>query len=229
MLGRSLIWSTLCMSMALLSWSPTGAQSGINNVTLGEAEVASLPAAPVNVRVGEGVFPAGVPALTHAHTMGWVYVVQGAHLLIMQGRKDAFQPDTAAWTPAGVEHTHDWDRSQVHKFWFIGTGTNQPTTMPPGFRLLRLTEPLRGVQPGPYTVRLARLTLQPGARTEAIKVVHPEVLIGVSGTASILMTSGNETLKREQVLLVQSGSAYLVRNVSPESAALLVQSLIPKE
>jgi len=229
MLCRNRIWSALSIAITLLSCTPTGAQSGASNVILGEAQVASLPAAPANVRVSEGVFPAGVPAITHTHAMGWVYVVQGAHLLIIQGRKDAFQPGTAAWTPAGVEHTHDWDRSHVHKFWFIGTATNQPTTMPPGFRLFRLTEPLGGLQPGPYIVRLARLTLQPGARTEAIKVLQPEVLIGVSGTASILMTSGSETLKREQVLLVQSGSAYLVRNVSSESAALLVQSLIPKE
>ena len=229
MLNRNLHLVSICIAITILSWSATDAQNGISNVVLGEAVVSSLPAAPVNVRVSEGVFPANVPAITHAHAMGWVYVIQGAHVLIMQGRKDTFQPGAAAWTPAGVEHTHDWDHAQTHKFWFIGTGTNQPTTMLPGFRLFQLTEPLRELQAGPYTVRLARLTLQPGARTQPVKVTQPEVLIGVSGTASILMTSGSQTLKREQVLLVQSGSAYLVRNVYPESTALLIQSLIPKD
>lgn len=229
MVSRSLTWLVLVSAMIFESLSPSGAQTGVTNMILGEAEVANLPAAPVNVRVSEAEFTPITPALTHAHALGWVYVTQGAHVLVMRGRNDKFQPGAAAWTPAGVEHTHDWDRTQVHKFWFIGTGTNQPTAVPPGFRLFHLTETLRGLQSGPYVVRLARLTLQPGAAAQATKVTQPEVLIGVSGTTSILMTSGSQTLKREQVLLVQPGSAYLARNLSPESTALLVQSLIPKD
>lgn len=227
--SRSLSWLVLVSAMIFGSWTPSGAETGITNVIVGEAEAPTLPVAPVNVRVSEGAFASLTPALTHSHAMGWVYVVQGAHVLAIEERKATFQPGAAAWTPAGVEHTHDWDRTQVHKFWFIGIGTNQPTAVPPGFRLFQVTEPLRGLQSGPYTVRLARLTLQPGATTQAIKVTQPEVLIGVSGTASILMTSGTQTLKQEQVLLVQSGSAYLARNISAESATLLIQSLIPKD
>lgn len=226
---REVIAFLICLIVTVVGATAGGAQSGVTSTVLAEAQVPGLPAPPVNVRVSEGTFAPGDPAITHSHAMGWVYVVQGFHILVVGGRTETFRPGQAAWTPAGVTHTHDWDRRQVHKFWFIGMATNQPATLPPGFRLFRLTDPLEGLLDGPYTVRLSQVTVRPGAQTAVVKVVSPELLIGVSGSQSVLTEKGHQTLGPEQVLLLQAGSAYLVRNASAQSAVMLVQSLIPRE
>ncbi len=219
----------LSLAITALAWNPGSAQDGSTITVLGEAQMASPPAAPVNVRVSEGLFQTSAPPLTHSHGAGWVYVIQGTHILMMAGRTETFQPGQAVWTPAGIAHTHDWDRTQAHRFLFIGTATNQPSAVPSGFRLFGLTDPLEGLTGRPYVVRLARVTLQPGVQTAIVKVVTPQVLVGLAGTPSILAMTGIRAIPPEQVLLMQAGSAYQLRNPSSAPGSVLLQSLIESE
>ena len=228
----------LAVGIASLSPTPMGAQSGIVNTTLAEAQLPGMPAAPVNVRVSEWVSNSGATGFTHSHGSGWVYVVRGAHILTMGGRTETFLPGQAVWTPVGVVHTHDWDRTQAHVFWFIGTATNQPPTVPPPpaaqtggvlFRFMGLTAPLEGLLTGSYTVRLSRITLQPGGQTGVVRVTQPQVLIGVTGTMGIVTATGGRVLPADEVMLMQAGSAYMLRNQSAAPAAVLVQALVRQE
>lgn len=224
----------IMVAMALLvvmlgSWYPVAAQSGATIAEVGAVSLTSLPPAPVNIRVSEGQFAIDAPPITHSHAGGWVYVVQGAHILTMGGRTETFQPGQAVWTPAGVAHTHDWSRAQPHRFVFIGIATNQPPTLPPGFRLFSLTDPLSGLGSSAYTVRLIRTGLAPGAQTDIRKVVDPELLIGLSGAATIVTGAETRILNPEQVLLLQAGSAYRMKNGSTDPVSVLIQSLTPRE
>lgn len=228
-LPRSVTFLIMSAALAAMLSQTAGGQSATGAKILGETELTTPPAPPVNVRVSEGTFPPNAPAITHSHAAGWVYVVQGAHVLVMGGRSSIFHPGQAVWTPAGVEHTHDWDRSQTHKFWFIGIGTNQPPAVPQGFRLFHLTGPLEGLRSAAYRVRLSSVTLPPDTRGPLAKIVDPELLIGLSGTLSMVTGVGTGEVGPEQVLLIQPGSAYLLRNLSQFPASVLIQSLIPKE
>lgn len=228
-IARIAVGLVLVLGVTSLGRTSIVAQNAVISTALAEAQLASMPAAPVNVRISEASFEPGATALTHSHGGGWVYVVQGAHVLTMAGRTETFLPGQAVWTPAGVAHTHDWDRTQIHKFWFIGTATNQPPTLPPGFRLFRLTDPLEGLLSGPYTVRLSRIVLQPGAQAAVVKVVQPEVLIGLLGTTAVVRSTGANTLRAEEVQLMQAGSAYMLRNQSAIPSSILVQTIIARE
>jgi quercetin dioxygenase-like cupin family protein len=232
----ALVGAILTLGLAALSPMPMGAQNGIVNSALAETQLPAMPAAPVNVRISEWVSNPGATAFTHSHPGGWVYVVRGTHILTMGGRTETFTAGQAVWTPAGVVHTHDWDRAQPHTFWFIGTATNQPPALPPmgatggaQFRLLGLTAPLEGLLTGSYTVRLSRITLQPESQGAVVRVIQPQVLIGVTGTVGIVTATGGGGLRAEEVMLMQAGSAYLLRNQSAAPAAVLVQALVPHE
>ena len=228
MLSRFALISLVTLAFTGSFMGAAVAQSGGTNAVLGTAEMAS-PSSPVNIRVSEGLFAADASPITHSHAAGWVYVVQGTHILTMGGKTETVQPGQAVWTPAGVVHTHDWSRSGPHKFWFIGTATNQPPTVPPGFRLFSLTDPLEGLFAARYTVRLSRVSLAAGAQTDVRKVVDPELLIGESGTAVVMTRSGATVLNAEQVLLMQAGSAYQIQNRAAGQVSVLVQSLSPRE
>lgn len=228
MLNRLALLSLVSFMFAGAFTGAAVAQSGFTNAVLGTAEMVS-PSSPVNIRVSEGLFAAAAPPITHSHAAGWVYVVQGTHILTIAGRTETIQPGQAGWTPAGIVHTHDWSRSGDHRFWFIGTATNQPSTVPPGFRLFSLMDPLEGLFASRYSVRLSRVFLAVGARTDVRKVVDAELLIGESGSAVVVTRTGPAILKAEQVLLIQAGSAYQIQNRGAGQASVLVQSLSPRE
>ncbi|MGH2361365.1 MAG: cupin domain-containing protein [bacterium] len=228
MLNRLALISLVSLAFIGVFLGAAVAQSGFTIALLGTAEMVS-PSSPVNIRVSQGLFAADAPPITHSHAAGWVYVVQGTHILTVGGRTETVQPGQAVWTPAGVAHTHDWSRSEAHKFWFIGTATNQPPTVPPGFRLFSLTDPLEGLFASRYTVRLARVSITVGAQTDVRKAVDPELLVGETGTAVVMTGSGATILNAEQVLLLQAGSAYQIRNRTSVDVSVLVQSLSPRE
>ena len=228
MVNRIALISFVILALIGVCWGAAIAQGGFTNTVLASAEMAT-PASPVNIRVSEGMFAIDAPPITHSHPAGWVYVVQGTHILTMGGKTETIQPGQAVWTPAGVVHTHDWSRSGTHKFWFIGTATNQPPTVPPGFRLFSLTNPLEGLFASRYTVRLARVSITVGAQTDVRKAVDPELLVGETGTAVVVNGSGATILNAEQVLLLQAGSAYQIRNRTSANVSVLVQSLSPRE
>jgi len=62
-----------------------------------------------------------------------------------------------------------------------------------------------------------------------MRVTQPQVLIGVTGMMSIVTATGGRVLPADEVMLMQAGSAYMLRNQSAALAAVLVQALVPQE
>jgi hypothetical protein len=246
-------------AITLLTPTPSGLAapavitSGLTRDVLGQQDVASFPPQPVNILVSEGMVSPDVDAVTHSHGMGWLYVVQGAHMLTVAGRRSQVDPGTAAWIPDGVEHTHDWNRPQPHKFWFISIGTSQPASVPEGFRLIGTTAPVQTLGPRSHTVELRRYTQTPNPAAASGTAfgddTSPKVIVLISGTAVViaagtpappgqrghpaLPSRASQRLGPEQVVLLepklqQGPGGHALFNVGAQPYTALVMLLVPK-
>jgi quercetin dioxygenase-like cupin family protein len=149
-------------------------------------------------------------SLTHEHVAGFVYVVDGTHILAIQhGPTQKLYADEAGFVGAHVVHTHTNPGTTTSHWYFISIQPNTARTAQPTFpnqKVLYATPDLPALASGPYCEALREAAVQPGGRGAAHMHSGIEVVFVLAGSLQ-LRTTG-----QSPVVLNQGQGAYILPN-----------------
>jgi hypothetical protein len=176
------------------------------------------------------VIPAGSAPVTHAHGAGFVYALDGKHVLMIDRMERALDPGQADWIPAQRQHTHAAAEGRASHYWFIQMGQAgargaPPTVWPyPNARIVGESSGFRVASPGPHRLLLSELRLE-----HPSDAVGPLGLIGLAGVAVLAgrVTVGGEPFPASGALLQRPGDGRRFTNGGCGAARLLAIQLVP--
>jgi quercetin dioxygenase-like cupin family protein len=210
--------------------SPTKAQ-GNTVSTLAQGKLTSLPAGTLYINVINIPQPAG-NTITHKHVAGFVYVVDGTHILAIQGGQTlTLKAGEAGFVGTGVMHTHTNPGTTPSDWYFISIRPTTARTAPPLFpnqKVLYATPDLPTLPSGAYDESLRLVSLPSGGTGPAHKGSGIEVVFVLTGSISVQMAGqapatvtqgqGSYSLPNTAIQVVNRGSSdarYLAFDVDP--------------
>jgi quercetin dioxygenase-like cupin family protein len=218
--------ATLVVASACGGATASPAQAvGATTVTLGDGKMAALPKGTLYVQFLDVPQPAG-NNLTHAHIAGFVYLVNGAHRLVVAGgeTKD-LKVGEGAFVPADISHTHTNPGTTESRWYFISIRPNTARTAAPTFpgqKELFGTPDLPAMADGAYTQALRMVTLQPNGRTAAHKHGGLESLVLLEGSVEVRVQGASpKMLATGQGTHVAAGTPLQIRNTGNSAAKFL--------
>jgi quercetin dioxygenase-like cupin family protein len=149
-------------------------------------------------------------SLTHEHVAGFVYVVDGTHIMAIKGgQTQTLNAGEAGFVGAHVIHTHTNPGSTTNHWYFISIRPNTARTAPPTFpnqKVLYATPDLPTLTSGSYCQTLRLAVAQPGGRSAAHMHSGLEVVFVLTGSFQ-LHTAGHPP-----VTVSQGQGAYILPN-----------------
>jgi quercetin dioxygenase-like cupin family protein len=182
---------------------------GFVGTKLATGSVAALPTGTLYINVVEIPQPAG-NSITHRHTAGFVYVVDGTHTLAIQGGQTlTLNAGEAGFAGAGMAHSHTNPGTATSHWYIIALRQNTARTAPPLFpneKVLYATPDLPTLTSGSYCETLRLTVVQPGGRSAAHMHSGLEVIFVLTGSFQ-LHTAGHTP-----VTVIQGQGAYILPN-----------------
>ncbi len=182
---------------------------GFNGKKLAIGTVTALPTGTLYINL-IAIAQAPGNSITHEHAAGFVYVVDGTHILAIQnGPTQKLYADGAVFVGANVVHTHTNPGTTTSHWYFISIRPNTARTAPPTFpnqKVLYATPDLPALASGPHCEILREVVEQPGGRSVAHMHSGIEVNFVLAGSVQ-LRTAG-----QSPVILNQGQGAYILPN-----------------
>lgn len=182
---------------------------GFNGKKLAIGAVTALPTGFLYINI-IAIAQAPGNSITHEHVAGFVYVVDGTHILAIQnGPTQKLYADEAGFVGAHVVHTHTNPGTTTSHWYFISIRPNTARTAPPTFpnqKVLYATQDLPALASGPYCEVLREAVEQPGGRGAAHMHSGIEVVFVLAGSVQVRTTG------QSPVILNQGQGAYILPN-----------------
>ncbi len=216
------VTTAVAIAMLAVLW-PLAAAADTQQRVVAQAQVAQLPAGDLIVRFMDLTVPAGQPAVTHMHGVGFTYAVDGTHLFTAAGRETPLAPGQAAWIGAQEPHGHGAAAGASSHFWFVLVGPaatkGTPPTWPyPTAHIAGETASFQVAAPGPYDLVLSEVRLErPGDAVAALGQGGPTGVAVLEGQVSL----GGQALTAEGTVLQQPGDTGAFTNTGAGTARLL--------
>jgi quercetin dioxygenase-like cupin family protein len=176
---------------------------------LAMATVNALPTGTLYASVVEVPQPGGT-TITHEHTAGFVYVIDGTQELVIKGGDTVtLAPGKASFISTNIIHSHINLGKSVNHWYFVSLRPNTARHAPPLFpnqKVLYATPDLPPLPTGVYCESLILSTHQPGGgRTPAHIHSGLEVNIVLDGTIQFIMA-------RQTMMLTAGQGMYHLPN-----------------
>lgn len=218
----------LALLIAAIAPARALAKTGPSNIAVGQ--IGQLPTGALIFRFLDLTIPEGQPPVEHSLGAGFIYVVDGMHLLVEGNEQQLIAPSEGIWIGARQLPMHAASAGSASHLWFIEVAPAVDRGTPPAWpysypnaSIFAESPDFQATGSGPYSLVLTDVLLEsPGDAADPLGQVGPAAVVVVNGQVSI----GQQKFP-PKVLLQSPGDSRPFFNRGTGPARLLAVRLVP--